>query len=103
MPTTKKPAKKLELRHARARWFHRQGLASPVAATPEVVIRQSGWPRTLGGIDVYLSTRARIAGFSRADLDAAVASGALNVTPAVRGCIYVVPRPELPLALRIAE
>jgi hypothetical protein len=97
------PTLTLPLAHARARWLHRQGLAAPRSGPPAALIGKSGWPRTLGGIDVYLATRARIAGLRRADLDAAVQSGALNVTPAVRGCIYVVPRPELPLVLRIAE
>lgn len=92
----------LSLAHARARWHLRQGLASPKKGAPASIIARSGWPRTLGGIDVYLATRARIAGLRRADLDAAVQSGELNVTPAVRGCIYVVPRADLPLLLHIA-
>lgn len=92
-----------ELSQARARWHARQGLAAPAGGPVAAVIAATGWPRTLGGIDVYLATQARTAGLRRADLDTAVASGELQVVPAVRGCIYLVPRAEAALCLRIAE
>jgi hypothetical protein len=52
---------------------------------------------------VYLAVRARVPGMKRATLDEAVAAGRLQVIPAVRGCIYLVPRAEVPLVLRVAE
>lgn len=110
--TTRNPASipRISLEHARARWHLRQGLTeaaerdrgAPLEAAEAVVARTS-WPRTLGGIDVYLSLRARAPGLGRAAIDAAVADQRLQVVPAVRGCIYVVPRAEVGLVLRIAE
>lgn len=67
------------------------------------VVAATGWIRTLGGVDGYLALRARQPGLRRAAVDEAIRSGALQVIPAVRGCIYLVPRAEVPLALRIAE
>jgi hypothetical protein len=97
------PALTLSLDRARAHWHRRQGLTEPVSGTLEEVVAATGWPRTLGGADVYLAVRARVPGLSRKQLDEAVAQSRLQVTPAVRGCIYLVPRAEVPLVLRVAE
>jgi hypothetical protein len=94
---------KVTLDRARAHWLQRQGLATPVKGKVEQVVDATGWPRTLGGCDVYLAVRARLPGMSRATLDEAVQASRLQVIPAVRGCIYLVPRPEVPLVLRVAE
>ena len=40
---------------------------------------------------------------TRKALDQAVEAARLQVIPAVRGCIYLVPRSEVPLVLRVAE
>lgn len=103
MPNAKPALRTLSLSHARRRWFVSQGLASPEAGQPEEILRRSGWLRTLGGIDVYLAAWARVRGLRRADLDRTVEKRLLQVVPAVRGCIYLVPRPEVPLVLRIAD
>jgi hypothetical protein len=66
------------------------------------VVERTGWVRTLGGIDVYVSVRARRPGLRRAELDDAVTAGALHVLPAVRGCIYLVPERDRVLALGFA-
>jgi len=66
-------------------------------------LASAGFVRTLGGVDVYLAARARVPGMSQADLDAAVAARDLQVVPSVRGCIYLVPRRYVPLALRVAS
>lgn len=82
------------------------GAQSPDALAPDALTERlagSGFLRTLGGVDVYLAARARVPGLSRADLDAAVAARELQVVPAVRGCIYLVPRRDVPLALRVAS
>ena len=84
-------ANSLTLDQARARWWHKQGLAGTTKGSVASVIGSTGWLRTLGGTDAYLAARARKPGMKRADLDAALASGALRVVPAARGCIYVVP------------
>lgn len=93
----------LDLAHARAHWFVRQGLAGPIEGTPADVVRRTGWVRTIGGVDVYLAFRSRMARFRRVALDAAVGDGRLRVSPAVRGCIYLVPEEDQALALRVAE
>jgi hypothetical protein len=67
------------------------------------VLERTGFVRTLGGIDVYLALRARIPTLARADLDVAAANGEVQIVPAVRGCMYLVPRAHVPLALRVAE
>jgi hypothetical protein len=36
-------------------------------------------------------------------LEEAVERSLLQVTPAVRGCIYLVPRAQVPLVMRVAE
>jgi hypothetical protein len=101
-PTTT-PALRLTLERARAHWHRRQGLAEPGQGAVEDVVAATGWPRTLGGVDVYLALRARLPGLRREALDAAVEQSRLQVIPAVRGCIYLVPRAHVPLMLRIAE
>ena len=98
----------LDLERARAHWLARQGLVTPTAtlaagAKIEDVLAATSWGRTLGGVDVYLAVRARIPALKRKDLDAAVEQSRVQVIPAVRGCIYLVPRVHVPLALRVAE
>lgn len=101
--TAKQTALTLDLERARAHWLARQGLATPVKGTIEEVLARTSWGRTLGGVDVYLAVRARIPALRRKDLDAAVEASRIQVIPAVRGCIYLVPRAHVPLALRVAE
>lgn len=84
-------ANTLTLDQARALWWHKQGLAGTTKGSVASVVGGTGWLRTLGGTDAYLAARARKPKMKRADLDAALASGALRVVPAARGCIYVVP------------
>lgn len=97
------PDVSVSLEQARAFWHRRQGLAEPGKGSIEETLAGTGWPRTLGGVDVYLSVRARIPGLKRQELDKAVAQSRIQVIPAVRGCIYVVPRAQVPLMLRFAE
>ncbi|HYO55527.1 DNA glycosylase AlkZ-like family protein [Archangium sp.] len=100
---TTPPALSLSLERARTHWHRKQGLAEPLQGSLEEVVAATGWPRTLGGVDAYLAMRARVPGLKRQRLDEAVEQSRLQVIPAVRGCIYLVPRPEVPLVLRIAE
>src|SRR4051812_37109941 len=91
------PALRVPLGTARATWHRKQGLAEPLSGSIEEIVGATSWPRTLGGVDVYLAVRARIPGLKRKDLDAAVDASRLQVTPAVRSCIYLVPRKDVPL------
>ncbi|MFT4621440.1 MAG: hypothetical protein ACI8PZ_000092 [Myxococcota bacterium] len=63
----------------------------------------TGWIRTLGGSEAYLALLARVPTVQLADVHAAVGRRDLQVLPAVRGCIYVVPRAHAPLALALAR
>lgn len=54
-------------------------------------VHATGWLRSLGGVEAYVALHARVEGLTRADVDAGLASGAIRLMPAVRGCIYVVP------------
>jgi hypothetical protein len=90
------------LDQARAFWCAKQGLSPHIDGSVTGVVERTGWVRTLGGVDVYLSVRARDPGMRRADLDDAVARGELHVLPAARGCIYLVPERDRALALSFA-
>jgi hypothetical protein len=106
-PTSGKatPARRVSLERARARWHAAQRLDREPAAGERLddVIAATGWLRTLGGVDVYLATRGRVPSLRRADLDDASARREVRVSPAVRGCIYLVPACDQGLSLRIAD
>lgn len=103
MPRANPAALRIDLGRARTHWHARQGLAAPGAGSLEETLAATGWLRTLGGVDVYLAARARSPGMRRAELDGAKEGGLVQVSPAARGCIYLVPAAHVPLALRIAE
>ncbi len=90
----------ISLAQLRADWAVRQGFGVPAPASPVDVITARGWPRTLGGAEAYLSVIARSGALDGSVLDEAVERGELWVLPAARGCIYLVPRVDVPLALR---
>ncbi|MCP3098908.1 winged helix DNA-binding domain-containing protein [Myxococcus sp. K15C18031901] len=96
-------ALRISLDRARAHWLRTQGLAEPLSLSLEALVGATGWVRTLGGADVYLALAARAPDMKRADLDRAVEASRLQVIPAVRGCIYLVPGSEVALTLRVAE
>ena len=80
------------------RW-HRQGLDGSLAGqTAQEVLARAGWARSIGGAAPYLTlfARARIA---RATVDDALAKLEIQEMPCARGCTYVVPAPDFPLAL----
>jgi hypothetical protein len=78
-----------------------QGLAQPTRS-PVEALEETGFVRTLGGVDVYIAVRARVPGLRREDLDSVVAAHLAQVVPAARGCMYLVPRRDVPLSLRVA-
>jgi hypothetical protein len=79
-----------------------QRLSPAPGRSPVAALEESGFVRTLGGVDVYIAVRARVPGLRREDLDGAVAAQPAQVIPAARGCMYLVPRRDVPLALRVA-
>lgn len=75
----------------RAWWAHRQGLDGSLDETsPAGVLERTGWARSVGGVNPYLTVFSR-AGIGRADTDTAVADVAIHELPSARGCTYVVP------------
>jgi hypothetical protein len=91
---------RLSLDRARAVWIAAQGLGGTGALVP--TLERTGFLRTLGGVEAYLAARARMKGLKAKDLDAACQRSEVQVIPAVRGCMYLVARSQVPLALRIA-
>ncbi len=112
VPSKKKPAAVARLRsaaltvpleRARAHWYRRQGLPDrPFKDIPELIAR-SGWLRTFAGADAYFALWARHKALRRTEVDAAVNEDRIQITPAVRGCIYIVPHEHAGLALTIAD
>jgi len=87
----------------RAWWSHRQGLGpTPLTALPAAVLGQSGWARSVGGCGPYLTLFSRAA-ISREAADLAAAKLQIHELPSARGCTYVVPAADFPLALRLAR
>ncbi len=90
-------------RKLRAWWWHRQGLdGSFEGASAAEVHARAGWARSVGGVGPYLTLHAR-AGLGRAATDAAVAQLEIHELPSARGCTYVVPAADFPLALKVGQ
>jgi hypothetical protein len=87
----------------RAWWWHRQGLDGRLAGVgPATVLADTGWARSVGGANPYLTLFAR-AGTARAAVDEAVARLEIHELPAARGCTYVVPAADFALALQVGR
>jgi hypothetical protein len=72
------------------------------SADPARVLAETGWARSVGGSNPYLTLFAR-AGTDRAAVDAAVARLDIYELPAARGCTYVVPAAHFGLALQVGR
>ncbi len=92
---------KLTLEQARGLWFHGQSLDGQGGDALRT-LAATGPIRTLGGADVYISARARVAGLTRVELDEMSARQDVQVIPAARGCMYLVARPDVPTYLSFA-
>src|SRR5689334_14287469 len=87
----------------RAWWSHRQGLDGRYAGKEiAAVLQETGWARSVGGVGPYLGLFARC-GAAREAVDSAVAKLEIHELPAARGCTYVVPAADFPLALKAGE
>lgn len=88
---------------SRAWWAHKQGLDGSLdERSPEAVLARTGWARSVGGVNPYLTLFSR-AGVSRSDVDAAVADLEVHELPSARACTYVVPASQYAVALRASE
>ncbi len=97
------PDLELSLDQARRAVIAVQGLHRAGKDPLADVLDRTGFIRTLGGVDVYVAARARVAGVTRESMDTAVEQQLLRVTPTVRGCIYLVARRHQALSLRLAD
>lgn len=89
----------MEMAKLRAWWFRRQGLAHRLDGTgPAEVLRRTGWARTVGGSNPYLTLLAR-AGIGRATADRAVAAVEICELPSARGCTYLLPAEDYAVGL----
>jgi hypothetical protein len=93
----------MDPRVLKAWWFERQGLMQPEEGRPAAaVLAGTGWARTVGGVNPYLTLFAR-AGTSREQADRDLESGAVHELPSARGCTYLVPREDYALALTVGQ
>jgi hypothetical protein len=87
----------------RAWWSHRQGLDGSLAGQSATqVLTRTGWARSIGGAAPYLTLFAR-AGLRRTEVDSALEKLEIHELPSARGCTYVVPAPDFPLALAAGQ
>src|SRR5271166_3331943 len=87
----------------RAWWSHRQGLDGSLAGqSASQVLARTGWARSIGGAAPYLTLFAR-AGLRRAEVDAALENLEIHELPSARGCTYIVPASDFPLALAAGQ
>ena len=87
----------------RAWWAHRQGLDGRLSGkTAAEVLEQTGWARSVAGVNPYLTlySRGKIA---REAADRAVAEREIHELPSARRCTYVIPSPDFALALKIGQ
>jgi hypothetical protein len=71
-------------------------------ASPEEVLARSGWSRSVGGANPYMTLFARAA-TSREEADRAVTELRIHELPSARGCTYVVPASDFALALKVSQ
>ncbi|HEX3129520.1 MAG TPA: crosslink repair DNA glycosylase YcaQ family protein [Thermoanaerobaculia bacterium] len=102
MPTIT-PALRLTRDQLRRVCVAAQGLAPAPGQSVVGALEETGFVRTLGGVDVYIAVRARVPGLRRDDLDGTVEAQQAQIIPAARGCMYLVPRRDVPISLRVAS
>jgi winged helix DNA-binding protein len=87
----------------RAWWAHRQGLDGTLEPTSEAdVLARTGWARSVGGSNPYLTLHARM-GADRESVDKAVQALELHELPSARGCTYVLPAAHFALGLQVGR
>lgn len=92
----------LPLSHVRGHWMARSGLDTLRDEPLPALAAHRGWFRTLGGVDAALVALARRASLAPDELDRAVCEArAMHVSPAARGCMYVVPSEHREAALKV--
>jgi hypothetical protein len=96
------PTLRLSRDHARRVIVSAQRLVPGAQVSLTEALERASFVRTLGGVEAYLALRARVKGFTPALLHRAMQAGQVQVVPAVRGCMYLLSRAQVPGALRLA-
>ncbi len=87
----------------KAWWWHRQGLDGRLAGkAADEVLRETGWARSVGGANPYLTLFAR-AEIGREAVDRAVSALEIYELPSARGCTYVLPASDFALGLTVGR
>ena len=95
--------KLMEMAKLRAWWAHRQGLDGSLAGLDSgAVLARTGWARSVGGSNPYLTLFAR-GGLTRETVDRDVAEVRICELPSARGCTYVLPAEDFGLGLAAAK
>jgi hypothetical protein len=82
---------------------HRQGLDGSLSgATAEEVLARTGWARSIGSCNPYLTVFAR-SGLRRAQVEAEASAHSIQELPCARGCTYVLPHADFGLGLALAR
>lgn len=93
----------MKLETLRAWWFHKQGLdGSHRSLSNSQVLEKTGWMRSVGGANPYVSLFVRN-GSSSAQVDNSCGQLEVFELPSARGCTYVVPAPHYAIALLMAQ
>jgi len=93
----------VDLSQLRSWWARKQGLdGSLQGASPAAILGKTGWARSVGGANPYLTMFAR-GSVSREAADQAVMNLEIHKLPAARGCTYVVPSSDFALALKAGQ
>lgn len=85
----------------RAWWFEKQGLAGMNGTAAETLAR-SGWARSVGGANPYLTLFAR-SGIRKAEAEQAVKDMAIHELPCARGCTHIIPAEDYALGLKVGQ
>jgi hypothetical protein len=95
--------KSMEAEKLRAWWWARQGLdGSLVGVAPRQALLKSGWARSVGGANPYMSIFAR-SGATSEQMEKDAASVEIQELPSARGCTYVLPKEHYALGLTLSQ
>jgi len=87
----------------RAWWAHRQALDGRLTGkTAAEVLEQTGWARSVAGVNPYLTLYSR-GEIGREAADRAVAELDIHELPSARRCTYVIPSADFALALKVGQ
>ena len=87
----------------RAWYSHRQGLDGRLMGkAPAQVLAETGWARSVAGVNPYLTLFAR-AGISFKAANQAMEKLEIYELPSARGCTYVLPAQDFAMGLALAR